>query len=44
MLEAVDHPVLHLKRTKLDFLDLTGLSPGAWRELTVDEVRRLKRV
>ena len=44
MLEAVGHPVLHLKRTKLDFLDLTGLSPGTWRELTVDEVRRLKRV
>ncbi len=44
MLEAVGHPVLHLKRIKLDFLDLTGLSPGAWRELTVDEVRRLKRV
>lgn len=44
MLEAVGHPVLHLKRTKLDFLDLKGLSPGAWRELTVDEVRRLKRV
>ena len=44
MLEAVGHPVLHLKRTKLDFLDLTGLTPGAWRELTADEARRLKRV
>lgn len=44
MLEAVGHPVLHLKRTKLDFLDLSGLSPGAWRELSADEVRRLKSV
>ena len=44
MLEAVGHPVLHLKRTKLDFLDLTGLTPGAWRELTADEARRLKRL
>lgn len=44
MLEAVGHPVLHLKRIKLDFLDLTGLSPGSWRELSADEVRRLKRV
>ena len=44
MLEAVGHPVQHLKRTKLDFLDLAGLTPGAWRELTADEVRRLKRV
>ncbi len=44
MLEAVGHPVLHLKRIKLDFLDLTGLTPGAWRELTADEARRLKRV
>ena len=44
MLEAVGHPVLHLKRIKLDFLDLTGLAPGDWRELTADEVRRLKRV
>ena len=43
MLEAVGHPVLHLKRTKLDFLDLSGLSPGAWRELSADEVGRLKR-
>ena len=44
MLEAVGHPVLRLKRVKLDRLDLTGLKPGRWRELTADEVRRLKSI
>ena len=44
MLEAVGYPVQRLKRTKPAFLDLTGLTPGQWRELTDDEVRRLKAI
>ncbi|MBR5429953.1 MAG: rRNA pseudouridine synthase [Firmicutes bacterium] len=42
MLEAVGHPVLRLKRVRLAGLDLTGLRPGQWRELTADEIRRLR--
>jgi 23S rRNA pseudouridine2605 synthase len=43
MLEAVGHPVLHLHRTRYAGLDLTGLAPGAWRELTDEEVAALRR-
>ena len=41
MLEHIGHPVLHLKRTKLAFLTLEGVSLGSWRELTTAEVRAL---
>lgn len=41
MLEAVGHPVLRLKRTRLAFLDIRELPPGHWRELSGDEVARL---
>ncbi len=42
MMEAVGHPVKHLKRTREGFLDLSDLAVGQWRELTAGEVRRLK--
>jgi len=41
MLEAVGHPVLRLHRSRYADLTLDGLEPGAWRELTPDEVASL---
>ena len=41
MCEAVGHPVLRLTRTRIGPLRDTTLRPGQWRELTIDEVRRL---
>jgi 23S rRNA pseudouridine2605 synthase len=42
MLEAVGHPVRSLHRVRYAELDLQGLGPGEWRELTADEVAGLK--
>jgi 23S rRNA pseudouridine2605 synthase len=44
MCEAVGHPVLRLHRSGYAGLDLKGLAPGAWRELTRAEVERLRRL
>jgi 23S rRNA pseudouridine2605 synthase len=43
MLEAVGHPVCRLHRSRYAGLGLDGLEPGAWRELTRDEVAGLRR-
>jgi 23S rRNA pseudouridine2605 synthase len=42
MLEAVGHPVRRLHRNRYAGLTLDGLAPGEWRELTSDEVKRLR--
>jgi 23S rRNA pseudouridine2605 synthase len=42
MLEAVGHPARRLHRTRYAGLTVEGLEPGAWRELTTDEVRTLR--
>jgi 23S rRNA pseudouridine2605 synthase len=42
MLEAVGHPVRQLHRKGYAGLTLDGLEPGEWRELTSDEVKRLR--
>jgi 23S rRNA pseudouridine2605 synthase len=42
MCEAVGHPVRRLHRSRYAGLDLEGLGPGEWRELTADEVRALR--
>lgn len=42
MLQAVGHPVRRLHRKVYAGLTLDGLAPGEWRELTPDEVKRLK--
>jgi len=44
MCSAVGHPVRRLKRIRFAFLDLRGLSPGAYRHLSEAEVRRLHRM
>jgi len=41
MLEAVGHPVSKLRRVGIGPLTTRGLKPGAFRELTPQEVRRL---
>jgi 23S rRNA pseudouridine2605 synthase len=43
MCEAVGHPVRRLHRARYAALDLAGLEPGEWRELTADEVAALRR-
>ena len=42
MCEAVGHPVRRLHRVRYAGLDLAGLEPGQWRELTTDEVAGLR--
>jgi 23S rRNA pseudouridine2605 synthase len=42
MLEAVGHPVRRLHRKAYAGLTVDGLAPGEWRELSVEEVRRLR--
>jgi 23S rRNA pseudouridine2605 synthase len=42
MLEAVGHPVRRLHRSRYAGLEVGALVPGEWRELTVDEVSRLR--
>jgi len=44
MLEAVGHPVRGLHRTRYAGLDLEGLEPGRWRELTAEEVAALRAI
>jgi 23S rRNA pseudouridine2605 synthase len=43
MLEAVGHPVRSLRRTRIGPLSDRRLKPGAWRDLTLEEIRRLKQ-
>ena len=43
MCEAVGHSVVRLVRTRIGPLADRSLAPGAWRELTGDEVRSLQR-
>jgi 23S rRNA pseudouridine2605 synthase len=42
MLEAVGHPVRHLHRSRYAGLTLDGLALGEWRELTSEEIERLR--
>jgi 23S rRNA pseudouridine2605 synthase len=42
MFEAIGHRVTRLHRSGYAGLDVEGLEPGRWRELTSDEVERLR--
>jgi 23S rRNA pseudouridine2605 synthase len=42
MCEAVGHPVRSLKRTRIGPIADRRLQPGQWRELTPQEVEKLK--
>ncbi|HEY8216944.1 MAG TPA: pseudouridine synthase, partial [Acidimicrobiia bacterium] len=44
MLAAVGHPVLRLHRARYAQLGVDDLPPGAWRELTRDEIDALHRL
>ena len=44
MFEAVGHPVDRLRRSRYAGLGPGRLRPGDWRDLTRDEVRRLRRL
>lgn len=44
MCETIGHPVMELKRVKLGFLTLEGVESGKYRELTSEEVSRLKEI
>jgi pseudouridine synthase len=44
MCEAVGHPVRRLHRSRYAALELRGLAPGEWRELTRAEVESLRRL
>ena len=43
MCEAVGHPVRALARTRMGPLKDTRLKPGMWRNLTLDEIRAVKK-
>src|SRR5262245_39197123 len=42
MCEAIGHPVDHLVRTAIGPIRDTRLKPGQWRDLTQEEIRRLR--
>jgi len=44
MCDAIGHPVEHLRRVAIGPLRDSRLKPGHWRDLTPEEVARLKRV
>ena len=43
MCEAVGHPVQRLKRTRIGPISDRRLKPGEWRELSAEEITRLRR-
>ena len=42
MFEAIDHPIIYLRRERFGCLTLKGLQSGEWRELTKQELGKLK--
>ena len=44
MCDAINHPVLELKRIMMGEIELGNLKVGEWRELTEEEVGYLKRL
>lgn len=44
MTAAIGHPTLRLVRKSIIFLSIKGLSPGTYRELTEEELTKLKSI
>ena len=44
MCEHIGHPVLRLLRTKIANISLEGLRPGQYRQLSEEELKRLRRI
>ena len=42
MLENVGHPVIRLKRVAVNGIKLGDLKPGEMRQLTAEEIKKLK--
>jgi len=43
MCDAIGHPVTHLRRVAIGPIKDSKLKPGQWRELTIQEVERLRK-
>src|ERR1051326_742190 len=43
MFDAIGHPVMRLRRVRIGPIEDPDMPPGHWRELTGDEVARLRR-
>lgn len=43
MCDAIAHPIVSLRRTRIGAIGAKGLRPGAWRDLTPAEVRGLTK-
>lgn len=43
MCEHIGHPVIHLQRSRIEFLTIDHLKVGQYRNLTTEEIERLKR-
>ena len=44
MCEAIDHPVIALKRISVGNITLGNMEKGEWRNLTEDEIKYLKNL
>ena len=44
MMDAVGHRVVMLRRVRFGPLELGGLRRGEWRELTAEEIRKLREL
>jgi 23S rRNA pseudouridine2457 synthase len=44
MTAAVGYPTLRLVRIKIEFIEVFGLMPGEFRELTQEEISKLKKI
>jgi len=44
MTASVGYPTLRLVRIKIEFLEVFGLMPGEFRELSTDEINKLKKI
>ena len=44
MFDVIGHPVVFLKRMAIGSLELGGLAPGQWRELTEKERKSLQKI
>ncbi|MGQ9570960.1 MAG: pseudouridine synthase, partial [Thermodesulfovibrionales bacterium] len=43
MFEKIGHPVLKLKRVRIDGLELGDLEPGTYRYLSAEEIRKIRQ-
>ena len=43
MCEVLGYKVVRLRRVRIMHIRLKGIAPGAWRNLTKEEVRGIKR-